>query len=111
MPDINVPKLEQQAKDQGYLRRDEDELDEAFNVVADGALDDTISSRMQRWKIGGVPHPNKVKKVVGRFMCWWLGLIQKQHDVKANVGDLERAKLEEQRTEKTLEDSGVNPDA
>lgn len=107
---IDVKKLKTAALRQGYLRREADELDEAVNVLTDGPIDDTISSRMQRWKDGSVPHPNKAKHLAGRFMCWWLGLIQKDHDVRANVGDLARAQAEEARNRKTLREHGVDPD-
>lgn len=107
---IDVKKLAAAALKQSYLRRDADELDEAVNVLTDGPIDDTISSRMQRWKDGTIPHPNRAKRAVGRFMCWCLGLIQRDHDVKANVGDLARAQAEEERNKKTLEGHGVNPD-
>lgn len=107
--EIDVKKLRASALKQGYLRRDADELDEAVNVLTDGPIDDTISSRMQRWKDGTVPHPNRAKKAAGRLMCWLLGLIQKGHDIKANVGDLSRAQAEEERNRKTLEEHGVDP--
>lgn len=109
--EIDVPELESASARQSWARRTLVTFDQFLNAAAGGAPDDTISSRMQRWKIGDAPKPNKAKKIVGSFMCKWLGLIQMDHDVKANVGDMERARLEEQRTERTLEDSGVNPDA
>lgn len=107
MPEINVPKYEARAVKQGYIHRTLGQLDVFLNVLAGGAPDDTISSRMQRWKINDIPNPNKTKQLVGKSMCWWLGKIQKNHDLLANAGDLGRAKAEEARTQDTLKDSGV----
>ena len=104
---VDAGKQEKQRLKQGYVRRDLDEIDELGNVITDGPLDDTISSRMQRWKIGNVPHPTKFKRLLGRLMCWWLGDIQKDHDIKANAGDLASAEAEEKRTKSTLEKSGA----
>jgi hypothetical protein len=104
---MDIKKLEQAATHQGYLRRIAVVIDKALNVVTLGAPDDTISSRMERWKLGDVPHPNAVKKIAGQFMCWWLGKIQPDHDIRANAGDLGRAEAEERRTRKTLKDAGV----
>ena len=104
---IDVAKFENQARHQSWIHRSLGSLDVFLNVLSGGATDDTISSRMQRWKTGQVPHPNAIKKTVGRFMCWWLGKIQAHHDIKANAGDLARAEDEEVRARKTLEDSNA----
>lgn len=107
---IDARKQESQALAQPYWRRALTAFDVMVNVWTGGAPDDTISSRMQRWKTDDVPRPNKAKKAVGKFMCGWLGLLQKDHDLKANAGDLGRAKSEEQRTTRTLEKSGLKGD-
>ncbi|HLI02751.1 MAG TPA: hypothetical protein VFC10_07380 [Terriglobia bacterium] len=104
---VDAARYEAQAVRQPYWRRALGQLDVFINVLAGGAPDDTISSRMQRWKIGDVPKPNSAKRAVGSFMCWWLGKLQKDHDVKANAGDLGRAEAEESRTRRTLEKSGA----
>lgn len=104
---IDAEKFENQARHQSFIHRALGAFDVLLNVWTGGATDDTISSRMQRWKDGTVPHPNAVKRTVGRFMCWWLGKIQKDHDIKANAGDLARAEDEEKRTRQTLQDSGA----
>jgi len=111
MPDkpVNVKVYERRAAGQHYVHRVLGQFDVFINTVTGGAADDTISSRMQRWKIGDVPNSNSAKKAFGKFMCWWLGKIQHEHDVKANAGDLERAEAEEKRTDKTLKDSGSIP--
>lgn len=106
---IDADQFARQAAGQGYLHRALVGFDQWVNVLTFGAPDDTISSRMQRWKDGTVPRPGGFKRAFGRFMCGWLGKIQKAHDLKANAGDWERAELEENRTERTLKSSGVEP--
>jgi len=104
---VDAGQFGQQAKKQGYIHRTLVGLDQFINVATGGAADDTISSRMQRWRINNVPKPNAAKRIFGTFMCGWLGIIQTDHDVKANAGDLGRAEAEELRTKKTLEESGA----
>ena len=104
---VDAGKQEKSALKQGYVHRALGQFDVFLNVLAGGAADDTISSRMQRWRINDVPKPNAAKRIFGTFMCGWLGIIQTDHDVKANAGDLGRAEAEELRTKKTLEESGA----
>lgn len=104
---IDAGKFEERARRQPFWNRALGSLDVTINVWTGGATDDTISSRMQRWKIDDVPKPNVAKRTVGRFMCWWLGKLQKDHDVKANAGDLARAEDEVVRTKRTLSKSGA----
>lgn len=104
---VDAGKFAQSALKQRYWHRALGQFDVFLNVLAGGAPDDTISSRMQRWKIDAVPKPNAAKRAVGTFMCGWLGWLQKDHDIKANAGDLGRAEAEEKRTRSTLEKSGA----
>jgi hypothetical protein len=86
---------EQQAAKDGYLHRDAVGLDEFINVLTDGHLDETISSRAARAAVVG----NKW----GIDMSKFLDIFQKDHGPKAVSGDLERAEADE-----TLEeDSGT----
>lgn len=107
-PNLDPKKYEERADGQGFIHRNLDEVDEAINVATDGPIDDTISSRMLRWKDNTVPEPNKLKHLFGRFMCWWLGSIQTDHDILANIGDHERAEDEIKRTTKVLKVEGIN---
>lgn len=107
---INAKVTGQQALAQPYWRRSLTAFDVMVNVWTGGAPDDTISSRMQRWKTDDVPKPNQAKRTVGKFMCGWLGWLQRNHDLKANAGDLARAEAEETRTTRTLEKSGIKGD-
>src|SRR5574337_1956911 len=99
---VDAEKFGERARRQPYWRRALGAFDVALNVWAGGAPDDTISSRMQRWKLDDVPRPNKFKRTAGRAMCWALGKLQDEHDVKANAGDLARAQDEVDRTKRTL---------
>lgn len=78
-----IQKQEQQASKEGYLHRSLVGLDQFANVVIGGRPDETISARSRRAAADG----NKV----GKFMCWWLDKIQKNHGEAAEAGDLERA--------------------
>lgn len=104
---VNAETFKANARRQPYWRRALGALDVLLNVWGGGAPDDTISSRMQRWKLDDVPNPNVAKRTVGRFMCWGLGKLQDEHDVKANAGDLARAEDEVARTKRTLRKSGA----
>lgn len=104
---VDAGRQEQSALKQPWWRRSLTAFDVMVNVWTGGAPDDTISSRMQRWKTDDIPHPNGAKRVVGKFMCGWLGWLQKDHDIKANAGDLGRAEAEETRTRRTLGKGGA----
>lgn len=105
-PSISYTKYAEQAARHAYPSRVLVAVDQMLNVVSGGSLDDTISSRMQRWQ-SRAQDSNPIKRAAGKFMCGWLGLIQKHHDVLANIGDRERAEAELARTTTTLQDSGV----
>jgi hypothetical protein len=94
---------------QGYIRRLLDQADMSINVASGGPMDDTISSRLLRWKLGTVPKPYWWKKSIGWFGCGALGFIQKWHDTKALAGDIGRARSEIKRNEETLVKGGSNP--
>lgn len=107
---VDPKKTETDALKQGTVHRDLVEFDEGINVATLGPIDDTISSRALRWKLGLVPHPNILKKWAGSALCAFLGVIQKKHDLRAQFGDYARAKAEEERTKKVIEASGLEPD-
>jgi hypothetical protein len=88
---------------QKYIRRNLDELDEGVNVLTGAQLDETISSRVLRWKLNLVPHPNIFKQKFGSAMCWILGDIQPDHDLRANIGDRARAQAEIQRADQAID--------
>lgn len=69
-------------------------LDQFVNVITGGLPDETISARSQRAADRG----NKF----GKFMCWWLGKIQKDHGHRAEQGDLNRAEAVEKTEEQAL---------
>lgn len=86
---------ESQAAHEGYVHRTLVGLDQFVNVIAGGNPDETISARSARAaKRGGV---------VGKFMCWWLDKLQKNHGEDAEAGDLERA-----QNIQNVEDNALN---
>lgn len=86
-------KQEAQADKEGYVKRDLIAFDQLVNVVAGGHDDETISARSGRAAQEG--------KRWGKVMAGFLNLFQKNHSVKAEAGDLARAK-----TVEYLEESG-----
>lgn len=107
---INPKRIEMKANHQGVIHHELVVADEFINGATLGPLDDTISSRMYRWKIGMVPKPYFWKRWVGSGMCAFLNLFQRNHGFKANIGDHGRAVAEEDRTKRTLEKSGLKGD-
>lgn len=103
---IDVAKYAKRAQAEGYFRRLFVGFDQFLNVLGGGSLDETISSRMQRWQLRAFGH-GRAKRAIGKGMCAWLGWIQKNHDVLANIGDRARAQAEEQRADRILSASGV----
>lgn len=83
---------EQQAKQEGYVKRVLIGFDQFANVVLNGHPDETISSRSARAATQG--------KLWGKTMSKFLDLFQKDHGATAEAGDLERAE-----TVEYLEDS------
>jgi hypothetical protein len=77
-----------------YVHRVLVALDQDVNVDTGGVPDETISSRMARWANTHGP-----RKHIGRFMCRFLNLFQKDHGAHAEAGDYARgeevAKLEQ----------------
>ena len=71
------------ANHEGYLHRLLVGLDQFVNGVFGGKPDETISAHSQQLAEAGNPF--------GKFMCWWLGKIQKDHGQLAEAGDLARA--------------------
>jgi hypothetical protein len=76
-----------QAGKEGYIKRVLIGFDMFVNVVANGHPDETISARSGRAASEG--------KIWGKAMAGFLNLFQKNHSVKAEAGDLERAKTAE----------------
>ncbi len=103
---IDVSAYTKRALAERYFHRIWVGFDQFVNVLGGGSPDDTISSRMQRWQLKALD-PNPVKRAIGKGMCTWLGWIQKNHDILANIGDRARAQAEERRTSETLAASGV----
>jgi hypothetical protein len=93
-----VAAAEANASHEGYLHRLLVGLDQFVNVAFDGKLDETISSRSQQLAEQGNPF--------GKFMCWWLGKLQKDHGQLAEAGDLARATAQMELEQREL-NSGV----
>jgi len=69
-------------------------LDQFANVVLGGNPDETISARSARAAKRG--------NLLGKFMCWWLDKLQKNHGEQAEAGDLARAERVEEIEEQAL---------
>lgn len=76
-------KEEAQTAKEGYLRRLPVAIDIFADEVADGPMDETISSRAARASRKG--------KWWGRLLSKFLNLFQKDHGADAQAGDVERA--------------------
>ena len=74
---------EEQASQEEYVHRVLVGVDQFFNVLTDGDPDETISARSARASEKG--------KKWGIVMSKFLDVFQKNHGVKAQAGDLERA--------------------
>lgn len=79
-----VVQQESEAAKEGFVKRDLIALDIFANVLAAGHEDETISSRLAR--------DAEQHKVVGEIGSKILDVFQRDHGVKAQAGDLERAK-------------------
>lgn len=76
---------EQQAAQEGYLKRDAIAVDIAANeILLKGQMDETISSHAARAATEG--------KLWGKILSSVLNWFQADHGAKAEAGDLERAK-------------------
>ena len=91
---------ENETTKEGYVRRVLVALDQFGNVVFGGDPDETISSRSARAAERG----NRL----GKFMCWWLDKLQRDHGQKAECGDLERATIVEQIESRELDGNSKN---
>lgn len=74
---------EQQASQEGYLKRVLVAFDIFVNVLFNGREDETISSRSSRAATEG--------KLWGIVLSKFLDLFEKDHGAKAEAGDVERA--------------------
>lgn len=83
-----IEQQEQETAREGYVHRVLVALDQFGNVVLNGDPDETISSRSARAAARG--------NWLGKFMCWWLDKLQRDHGEKAQCGDLERAAIVDQ---------------
>lgn len=78
---------EAKALKENFAVRDAVAFDELVNVLTDGPPDETVSSRMGRW----AKEDSGLKRDIGVAVSKALGLIQPDHDVKAQAGDVARA--------------------
>ncbi len=90
-----IEQQEQETCKEGYVHRVLVALDQFGNVVLGGDPDETISARSAR----AVERGNWL----GKFMCWWLDKLQRNHGEKAECGDLERAEIVEQIESRELD--------
>ena len=79
-----IAKYEARSANEGWAHRILVMFDILVNVIFRGQPDETISGRSYRASLE--------KKLWGRVMNYWLGLIEVQHGIKALIGDRQRAK-------------------